>query len=270
MQVQAHSEHTAAAVTALRRLDRTGDAQALRDDLGRYVDRQERTEARIDYFATSLPTMLLFTADPQAAHATRNLVLRAQLAQLDDEPDRAAALAELALDRDPLNGAARAVVESASAPWTLPAVLKESHDEPDTRPRTARRRTPPPRRGHLLFGESPGALDRIEVTGRWIERAGRPWIPITGEIHYSRLTRERWDEILGHARAGGLDSIATYVFWAAHEPEPGRFDWTGNLDLRAFVELAGSHGLDVVVRLGPWGHGEYRNGASPTGSPTAT
>lgn len=122
---------------------------------------------------------------------------------------------------------------------------------------------PPPPRGHLLFGESPGALDRIEVTGRWIERAGRPWIPITGEIHYSRLPRERWDEILGHARAGGLDSVATYVFWAAHEPEPGRFDWTGNLDLRAFVELADSHGLDVLVRLGPWGHGEYRKGGFP-------
>ncbi|WP_199043449.1 beta-galactosidase [Glycomyces salinus] len=122
---------------------------------------------------------------------------------------------------------------------------------------------PPPPRGHLLFGESPGALDRIEVTGRWIERAGRAWIPITGEIHYSRLPRGRWDEILGHSRAGGLDSVATYVFWAAHEPEPGRFDWTGNLDLRAFVELAADHGLDVIVRLGPWSHGEYRNGGFP-------
>ncbi|WP_100443969.1 beta-galactosidase [Glycomyces xiaoerkulensis] len=123
--------------------------------------------------------------------------------------------------------------------------------------------SPPPPRGHLPHGEPPGTPDRIEVTGRWIERAGRAWIPITGEIHYSRLPRERWDEVLGHARAGGLDSVATYVFWAAHEPEPGRFDWTGNLDLRAFVELAGCHGLDVVVRLGPWAHGEYRNGGFP-------
>ncbi|WP_199043447.1 DUF5107 domain-containing protein [Glycomyces salinus] len=124
MQVQAHSEHTAAAVTALRRLGKPDDAGALRDDLERYVDRQDRTEARIDYFATSLPTMLLFTADPQAAHATRNLVLRAQLALLDGAPDRAAALAEVALERDPLSGAARAVVESASAAWTLPFALK--------------------------------------------------------------------------------------------------------------------------------------------------
>ncbi|MEU5873550.1 beta-galactosidase [Glycomyces sp. NPDC047369] len=121
----------------------------------------------------------------------------------------------------------------------------------------------PPRRGHLPLGEPEGAPDRIEVTSRWFERGGRPWMPVTGEIHYSRIPRGRWSEVLGHARAGGLDSVATYVFWAAHEPEPGRFDWTGNLDLRAFAELAAAHGLDVIVRLGPWGHGEYRYGGFP-------
>ncbi|WP_205328245.1 beta-galactosidase [Glycomyces sp. YM15] len=121
----------------------------------------------------------------------------------------------------------------------------------------------PPVRGHLPYGEPAGTPDRITVTSRHLERGGRPWFPITGEIHYSRLPRERWNEVLGHARAGGLDSVATYVFWAAHEPEPGRFDWTGNLDLRAFTELAAAHGLDVVARLGPWAHGEYRNGGFP-------
>lgn len=120
-----------------------------------------------------------------------------------------------------------------------------------------------PLRGHLPYGEPAGALDRVAVTSRYFERDGRPWVPITGEIHYSRLPRERWDEVLGHARAGGLDSVATYIFWAAHEPEPGRFDWTGNLDLRAFTELAAAHDLDLIVRLGPWAHGEYRNGGFP-------
>jgi tetratricopeptide (TPR) repeat protein len=109
MKVEAHSEHTAAAATALRRLGETDAARALRDDLARHIDEQTRTEARIDYFATSLPTMLLFTADLQAAHDTRVLVLRAQLALLDGESDRAAALADAALQRDPLNSAARAV-----------------------------------------------------------------------------------------------------------------------------------------------------------------
>ncbi|MCA5894266.1 beta-galactosidase [Isoptericola sp. NEAU-Y5] len=108
------------------------------------------------------------------------------------------------------------------------------------------------------------ALTReIRVTRRHLERDGQPWFPVTGEVHYARIPRERWSEVLGHARAGGLDSVATYVFWQAHEPGPGNFCWDGNLDLRAFVELAGTHGLDVVVRMGPWAHGEARHGGFP-------
>ncbi|MFC3493649.1 beta-galactosidase [Glycomyces rhizosphaerae] len=103
----------------------------------------------------------------------------------------------------------------------------------------------------------------ITVKARWIERAGRPWFPVSGEIHFSRLPRGRWSEVLGHARAGGVDAVATYVFWNAHEPEPGQFRWEGNRDLRAFVELAAEHGLGVVVRLGPWAHGESRYGGFP-------
>lgn len=101
------------------------------------------------------------------------------------------------------------------------------------------------------------------ITSRWIERHGRPWFPITGEIHYSRIPRERWEETLAQARAGGLNSVATYVFWRHHEPTPGRFRFSGNQDLREFVLLAARHGLDVVVRLGPWAHGEARHGGFP-------
>lgn len=114
-----------------------------------------------------------------------------------------------------------------------------------------------------FLGDGHDRPDRIEVTSRFLERAGRPWFPITGEIHYSRLPRERWSEVLGHARAGGLDTVATYVFWQAHEPVEGEFRWDGNLDLRAFIELAAAHGLDVVVRMGPWAHGEARHGGFP-------
>ncbi|WP_431929089.1 beta-galactosidase [Nonomuraea jabiensis] len=120
-----------------------------------------------------------------------------------------------------------------------------------------------PLRGHLPLGDDTRTSDRIEVTSRWLERGGRPWFPVTGEIHYSRIPRERWNEVLGHARAGGLDTVATYVLWQAHAPEPGRFRWDGNLDLRAFIELAARHGLDVVVRMGPWAHGEARRGGFP-------
>jgi hypothetical protein len=106
---------------------------------------------------------------------------------------------------------------------------------------------PVPAERLTFLGDSTDSTDSIQATTRTLERGGAPWIPVTGEVHYSRLPRERWSEVL----------------WQAHEPTPGDFRWDGNLDLRAFVETAATHGLDVVVRLGPWAHGEARYGGFP-------
>ncbi|WP_272896822.1 beta-galactosidase [Nesterenkonia sp. PF2B19] len=96
-----------------------------------------------------------------------------------------------------------------------------------------------------------------------MSRDGEPWFPVTGEIHFSRIAPEHWSDVLGLARSGGLTSVASYVFWRHHEPRLGEFDWSGARDLRRFVRLAAAHGLDVVVRLGPWSHGEMRHGGFP-------
>lgn len=121
----------------------------------------------------------------------------------------------------------------------------------------------PPLRSHLPFGEPAGTPDRIEVTSKWLERDSKPWLPVTGEIHYSRIPRDRWEEVVAKAVAGGLTSIASYVFWQAHEPIQGEFRWDGNRDLRAFIEICAAHGVDVIVRMGPWAHGEARYGGFP-------
>jgi len=86
MQVQDFSERTAASVHALRRLGRTADADALREGLAAYVEAEAGRTATVDYFATSLPTMLLFTQDVQAAHDARVDRLRDQLEELDAAP----------------------------------------------------------------------------------------------------------------------------------------------------------------------------------------
>ncbi|MFB9661761.1 DUF5107 domain-containing protein [Glycomyces mayteni] len=85
MRVQAYSGHTAASVTALRRLGDTAAARALRDGLAEHIETRAAVEATVDYFATSLPEMLLFTTDLQAAHDERIAALRARLAELDEE-----------------------------------------------------------------------------------------------------------------------------------------------------------------------------------------
>ena len=84
-----------------------------------------------------------------------------------------------------------------------------------------------------------------------------------GEFHFTRYAAAFWEDELLKIKAGGIDIVATYVFWNHVEEEEGIFDWSGDHDLRRFVALCGRHGLDALVRIGPFAHGECRNGGIP-------
>ena len=88
-------------------------------------------------------------------------------------------------------------------------------------------------------------------------------MPVMGEFHYTRCPEAEWREELLKMKAGGVDTVATYVFWIHHEEVEGQFDWSGRRDLRRFIELCGEVGLKAIVRCGPWDHGEVRNGGFP-------
>ncbi|MGK3954473.1 beta-galactosidase [Microbacterium sp. I2] len=103
----------------------------------------------------------------------------------------------------------------------------------------------------------------LEVTSRALVRDGRPWLPVSGELHYSRVPRGRWVERLRLMRAGGISVVSTYVPWIHHEPVRGRARFDGGLDLAAFVDAVRTEGLELVLRIGPWVHGETRNGGLP-------
>ena len=111
-------------------------------------------------------------------------------------------------------------------------------------------------------GETPDG-ERLSFTNYYMEIDGAPYYGISGEIHFSRLWEERWEDAILKMKAGGINTVATYIFWIHHEEVEGKFDFTGRRDLRRFVELCGKHGLYVIVRLGPFDHGECRNGGLP-------
>ncbi|WP_229072927.1 beta-galactosidase [Actinoplanes sp. DH11] len=103
----------------------------------------------------------------------------------------------------------------------------------------------------------------ISLTNRYLERDGVPVVPVSGELHYSRVPRERWAERLRQMKAGGVTVVASYLFWLHHSGRRSEARFDGNLDVAAFVDLAVATGLDVVLRIGPWCHGESRNGGFP-------
>ncbi|KAA6462020.1 glycoside hydrolase [Acidobacteria bacterium AB60] len=103
----------------------------------------------------------------------------------------------------------------------------------------------------------------IGINSRYLTMDERPWLPIMGEFHYSRVAEAEWEEELLKMKSAGVQIVSTYVIWIHHEEMEGQFEWSGRRNLRRFVELCGRHGLLVIVRIGPWAHGEARNGGFP-------
>lgn len=117
--------------------------------------------------------------------------------------------------------------------------------------------------GHLKLGGSNPSGEHIEVNSYYMSIGGKPVIPVMGEFHYSRYPECQWEEEILKMKAGGVTVVPTYVFWSIHEEQEGVFNWTGNRNLRKFLQLCQKHGMWTVVRIGPFCHGEIRNGGLP-------
>jgi len=92
---------------------------------------------------------------------------------------------------------------------------------------------------------------------------GKPYRIMAGEIHFQRIPREYWADRLMKIKAAGLNTVGTYVFWNALEPEPGQWDFSGGNDLAAFIRTAQRLGLWVIVRPGPYACAEWDFGGLP-------
>jgi beta-galactosidase len=103
----------------------------------------------------------------------------------------------------------------------------------------------------------------IGMNSMYLTLDGAPWLPVAGEFHFTRVPESEWEDEILKMKAAGIDIVSTYIIWIHHEETEGRFDWSGRRDLRHFVELCARHGLYVIARIGPWAHGEARNGGFP-------
>lgn len=93
---------------------------------------------------------------------------------------------------------------------------------------------------------------------------GKPFIIRSGEMHYPRVPREHWRDRFKKAKALGLNTITTYIFWNLHEKQPGKFDFSGNLDVAEFTKIAQEEGLLMIVRPGPYICTEWDFGGIPS------
>ncbi|KAJ4163996.1 hypothetical protein LMH87_005689 [Akanthomyces muscarius] len=92
---------------------------------------------------------------------------------------------------------------------------------------------------------------------------GEPYQIIGGQMDPQRIPPEYWTHRLKMARAMGLNTIFSYLYWNLHEPSPGEWDFQGRNDVAKFFRLAQDEGLKVVLRPGPYICGERDWGGFP-------
>jgi beta-galactosidase len=117
--------------------------------------------------------------------------------------------------------------------------------------------------GQPALSTQPAATHTFTIDGDHFALDGKPFKILSGELHYARIPREYWHARLKMAKAMGLNTIATYVFWNVHEPAPNHFDFSGNNDVAAFIKAAQEEGLWVILRAGPYSCAEWDFGGFP-------
>ena len=74
----------------------------------------------------------------------------------------------------------------------------------------------------------------------------------SGAIHYFRHHQDCWYDRLLKLKECGFNCVETYMCWNLHEPQEGQFEFSDNLDVLKFIEIAEELGLYVIVRPGPF------------------
>lgn len=105
--------------------------------------------------------------------------------------------------------------------------------------------------------------EEVSINNQYFEKNKRPWFPIMGEFHFSRCNEDEWPREIAKMKAGGVDIVASYVIWIHHEEIKDEWDFSGQRNLRKFIQLCQEAGLYFFLRIGPWAHGEVRNGGIP-------
>ena len=108
---------------------------------------------------------------------------------------------------------------------------------------------------------SDSAYVRLEQDGVCIN--GTYKILLASSLFYFRIPRERWEERMLLLKAAGYNAIDVYFPWNFHEILPGVWDFSGQRDVKCFLELAAKHKLFVIARPGPYICSEWDGGALP-------
>ncbi|WP_151995815.1 beta-galactosidase [Buttiauxella massiliensis] len=104
---------------------------------------------------------------------------------------------------------------------------------------------------------------KVNFTNYFMTIEDKPFYGISGEFHFSRYEHTQWEDEIIKIKMCGINIIPTYIIWNHHEEMKGVYNWNDNLNINKFISLCAKHDLYVIIRIGPFCHGEIRNGGFP-------
>ncbi|NXA46701.1 BGAL galactosidase, partial [Nothocercus julius] len=131
------------------------------------------------------------------------------------------------------------------------------------------RRTGPPGRlcvptAALCPQAAPAARSfQLDYEGDCFRKDGAAFRYVSGSLHYARVPRPAWRDRLLKMHMSGLSALQVYIPWNYHEPLPGVYDFAGERDVEAFLDLTAELGLLVILRPGPYICAEWDMGGLP-------
>ncbi len=92
---------------------------------------------------------------------------------------------------------------------------------------------------------------------------GEPFYLASGDMHYFRFFPGGWRRRLELMKDFGLTAVQTYVPWDLHEKKPGEYDFSGMLDVAAWLRLCQELDLKVLFRPSGYMCSEWDMGGLP-------
>ena len=106
-------------------------------------------------------------------------------------------------------------------------------------------------------------MNQLTYEGKQFYMDGKPFVVLSGTIHYFRVPREYWYDRMLKLKECGFNTVETYTCWNLHEPQEGEFCFEDGLDIVEFLRIAKELGLYAIVRPGPYICAEWEFGGFP-------
>ncbi|MES2809106.1 MAG: beta-galactosidase [Bacteroidota bacterium] len=120
-----------------------------------------------------------------------------------------------------------------------------------------------PTRNDHIFPSTDAAKAAISFDARGFLINGKRTFITSASMEYARVPRALWKDRLLRLKRAGFNTIEMYTFWNYHEAKEGQFNFSGDHDLNAYLQLIKSMGMYAIVRVGPYVCGEWNLGGYP-------